>query len=323
MEMKKIICFISAALTAFAVSVPQVMAAESWREAFVTRLMKVMSTDPSYTDVVLSDIDRNGIPEAFVIKNSADGGISAGFTMVGSSIQTIEVPGDIIGTCLEDITVYDKEGRYIFVGREIPRYSAVINFYKLELNGAALTATKINKQDVCSYPTVPYKDMFGNDFMTSGYPNRSKIEDFVNSYEKVNSLTAARSSARLLVNGKQVDISGYTVNDSNYYKIRDIAMFLRTTSARFNVEWDESLSAIAVSTGVKYVIVGGELDDDNSSAINVEENTAPIYVDGTEQEIVAYNINGSNYFKIRDLADMVGFEVDWDGEAQAVILRTE
>lgn len=321
--MKKLISAISAAVIAMSAAAPQTMAAESWREAFITRLMKVMSTDPSYTDVVLTDIDRNGIPEAFVIKNSADGGISAGFTMVGNSIQTIEVPSDIIGTCLEDITVYDKEGRYVFVGREIPRYSAVINFYKLELNGAALKATKINKQDVCSYPTVPYLDMFGNNFMTSGYPNRAKIEDFVNSYERVNSLTAARSSAKLLVNGKQVDISGYTVNDSNYYKIRDIAMFLRTTGSRFNVEWDETLNAIAISTGIKYVVVGGELDDDNSSAINVEENTAPIYVDGTEKEVVAYNINGSNYFKIRDLGDIVGFEVDWDGEAQAIILRTE
>lgn len=319
--MKKIISAISAASIAISIALP--VSAESWRSAFVTRLMKVMSTDPSYTDVVLTDIDRNGVPEAFVIKNSADGGISAGFTMVGNSIQNISVPADIIGTCLEDITVYDKDGRYIFVGREIPRYSAVINFYKLELDGAALKATRINKQDVCSYPTIPYHDMFGNNFMTSGYPNRSKIEDFINSYEKVNSLTAEKSNAKLLVNGKEVDISGYTVNDSNYYKIRDIAMFLRTTGSKFNVEWDENLSAIAVSTGIKYVVVGGELDDDGSAALDVEENTAPIYVDGEEMEVTAYNINGSNYFKIRDLAQMIGFEVDWDGEAQAIILRTE
>ena len=37
------------------------------REAFVTRLMKIMSSDPSYNQVVLTDLDRNGIPEAFVI----------------------------------------------------------------------------------------------------------------------------------------------------------------------------------------------------------------------------------------------------------------
>jgi hypothetical protein len=321
--MKKIISAVSAAIIAMSAFAPQTFAAESWREAFVTRLMKVMSTDPSYTDVVLTDIDRNGIPEAFVIKNSADGGISAGFTMVGNSIVSINVPSDIIGTCLEDITVYDKEGRYIFVGREIPRYSAVINYYKLELSDNDLKATKINKYDVSPYPTIPYADMFGNNFMTSGYPNRTKIEEFVNSYEKVNSLTATKSTATLLINGKDVDITGYTVNNSNYYRIRDIAMLLRTTSAKFNVEWDESLDAISVSTGIKYTIVGGELDYDQSTVLVVEENEAPIYVDGDEMQVTAYNINGSNYFKIRDLADMIGFEVDWDGDQQAIILRTE
>lgn len=51
--------------------------AESWREAFVTRLMKIMSSDPSYNQVVLTDLDRNGIPEAFVMRDGMDGGISA------------------------------------------------------------------------------------------------------------------------------------------------------------------------------------------------------------------------------------------------------
>lgn len=321
--MKKTVSIITAAVMSLALSAPQAFAAESWREAFVTRLMKVMSTDPSYTDVVITDIDRNGVPEAFVIKNSADGGISSGFTMSGNSISTIEVPSNIIGTCLEDITVYDKEGRYIFVGREIPRYSAVINFYKLELNGTKLQATKIDKSDVSPYPTVPYADMFGNNFMTNNYPNRTKIESFVNSYEKVNSLTASKSGARLIVNDREAEVAGYTVDNSNYYKIRDVAMLLRTTGSKFNVEWNSDLNAISILTGIKYVVVGGELDFEHSPMMNVEENSAPIYADGEKVRMTAYNINGSTYFKIRDLADIVGFSVDWDGDRQAVIITTK
>lgn len=320
--MKKIISAITAAALSLTLCIPSVFAAETWREAFVTRLMKVMSSDPSYTDLVLTDLDRNGIPEAFVIKNSADGGISSGFTMSGNSIVSIDVPGNIIGTCLEDITVYEKEGRYIFVGREIPRYSAAINFYKLELDGSQLKATKINKYDVSPYPTIPYADIFGNNFMEGTHPNRTKIENFVNSYEKVNRLTATKSNAKLLINDREVEIPGYTVDNSNYYKIRDIAMLLRTTNSRFNVEWDSFLNAISISTGVKYTVVGGELDFDNSVMLEVEENSSPIYVDGDKLQLTAYNINGSNYFKIRDLGDMVGFEVDWDGDSQAIIIRT-
>ena len=62
-------------------------------------------------------------------------------------------------------------------------------------------------------------------------------------------------------------------------------MVLRTTNARFDVAWDENLSAIAISTGVKYTIVGGELNSDHSAALNVDQNTAPVYVDGEEKEV--------------------------------------
>lgn len=298
------------------------LAAESWREAFVTRLMKIMSSDPSYNEVVLTDLDRNGIPEAFVLRDGMDGGISAGFTMNGSTISSIEIPNNIIGTCLTDITVYEKEGRYIFVGREIPRYSSVISYYKLIFDGQTLSAEKILKSYVSPYPTIPYVDMYGDDFLTNGYPDRNKIKTFVDGYEGINTLTATNSNAKLVVDGNEVEVSGYTVNDSNYYKIRDIAIILRTTNARFDVAWDEELSAIAISRGVKYTIVGGELSGDGT-ALNVEQNSAPVYVDGEEKEVLSYNINGNTYFKIRDIADMVGFTVDWDGDAQAVIVRTE
>ena len=93
-------------------------------------------------------------------------------------------------------------------------------------------------------------------------------------------------------------------------------------NARFDVAWDENLSAIAISTGVKYTIVGGELNSDHSAALNVDQNTAPVYVDGEEKEVLSYNINGNTYFKIRDIADMVGFDVDWDGDTQTVVIRT-
>ncbi len=36
--------------------------------------------------------------------------------------------------------------------------------------------------------------------------------------------------------------------------------------------------------GVKYTIVGGELNSDHSAALNVDQNTAPVYVDGEEKK---------------------------------------
>ena len=108
--MKKIISAIIATAMMFTLCVTGTFAAESWREAFVTRLMKIMSSDPSYNQVVLTDLDRNGIPEAFVMRDGMDGGISAAFTMKGNTISNIDVPNNIIGTCLSDITVYQDGG---------------------------------------------------------------------------------------------------------------------------------------------------------------------------------------------------------------------
>ena len=124
--MKKIISLILASTLAMSLTVTTAGAAESWRDAFITRLMKLMSTDNTYSEVVLTDLDKNGVPEAFVIRTGLNGGISQGFTLSGSTIKEISVPNNVIGECLADITVYQKDERDVFVGKEVGRYAAVI-----------------------------------------------------------------------------------------------------------------------------------------------------------------------------------------------------
>ena len=321
MKIKRITA-IFAAMALLIGTIPQTMAAESWRDAFATRLMRAMSSSPEYSEVVLTDLDRNGVPEVFIFKNSADGGISEGFTMSGNTVTNITVPQNIIGGCLKDLTVYNDSGRYIFVGREIPRYSNEIYLYKLELIQNKLVPTKIKKEYVSGYSTIPYADMYGNNFLTNGYPNRTKIVDFIDKYETVNNITASKTIAKLIVNGNAVEVAGYMVDNSNYFKIRDIAMILRSTNSMFNVSWNSETSSIAIETGERYVVAGGELGEDLSTTLEISPNTSPIYVNGIQTDVTAYSINGSNYFKIRDLGELVGFEVDWDTAEQAIVIRT-
>lgn len=319
---KKIISMLVAALTASAVSVPAVnAAAENWRDPFVTRLMKTISQDPSYTDVVLTDLDRNGIPEAFVIKKGTYGNIGGGFTMVSNSITDIQVPSNIIGECLENIDVYIKNDRYIFVGAEVPRYASHIAYYKLELADNRLTATKINKSDVSPYSHITYSDKYSSNLLENGYPNRTKISDFIASYDMVNSISANVSGASIIVDGTRYTISGYNVNDSNYFKIRDIAMLVRNTSARFNVEWDSETDGIKIIPGADYVPIGGELSSYADATLNVLENSAPVFINDKQTAITSYNINGSAYFKIRDVADAAGFAIVWDDATQTITIE--
>ena len=86
-----------------------------------------------------------------------------------------------------------------------------------------------------------------------------------------------------------------------------------------------------------YVIVGGQtetapaetapVDTAPAAPATVEAvpTTSTVLVNGTSIEFEAYNINGNNYFKLRDLAQAVNnteknFEVTWDGENNAINL---
>ena len=319
---KRLIASVLAVLAVIGTTATTNAANENWRDPFVTRMMRTISQDPTYTDAIMTDLDRNGIPEVFVIKKGTYGKIGAAFTMVDNVVTDIEVPANIIGECLENIDVYVKNDTYIFVGAEVPRYASTIMYYKLTLANNKLTATRINKSDVSPYAHITYVDKYVNNLLENGYPNRNKIVDFIASYDMVNSISATRSIANMLVNGERVAVTGYTVNDSNYFKVRDIAMLLRNTPSKFNVSWDGNLNAIMIDTHSDYIAIGGELSSEIEQDMNVVENNTPIYVDGRRTAITAYNINGSSYFKIRDIADAAGFEIQWDGASQTINIIT-
>ena len=50
--------------------------------------------------------------------------------------------------------------------------------------------------------------------------------------------------------------------------------------------------------------------------------TSPILLNGAPIEIEAYNINGHNYFKLRDIGKAVGFNVYWKSEDGTVQIET-
>ena len=98
-------------------------------------------------------------------------------------------------------------------------------------------------------------------------------------------------------------------------------MVLSTGVNRFSISWDAASSAISITTGKKYSPVGGELSGsaDLTGAI-ITKNDVKIIVNGEEKVLSAYNINENNYFKIRDLADLIGFSVGWDDSTGTVAI---
>lgn len=136
-------------------------------------------------------------------------------------------------------------------------------------------------------------------------------------------VTATPTSAKITVDGKQIAIQAYTINGNNYFKLRDIAKVVDGTKVNFNVGYDGTKNAITIQTGKGYKAVGGELAvPSNPKKIQATQSNATVYKDGSKLTVTAYTINGNTFFKLRDLADSIGFQAKWDGPTRTVSIVT-
>ena len=146
--------------------------------------------------------------------------------------------------------------------------------------------------------------------------------------------TAYATSYSILVDGQAVAFDAYALkdasgNDTNYLKLRDVAHVLNGTAAQFNVGWDQAAQAIAITTGAAYTTPNGsEMSTPFTGDQTYVPNAAAVVVDGVDAGLEAISIydaagNGYTYFKLRDLGDALGFGVDWDQAAGAIVIDTK
>lgn len=135
--------------------------------------------------------------------------------------------------------------------------------------------------------------------------------------------TAVKTSSKVIVDGVEKFFDAYNINDSNYFKLRDIAFVLNGTSKEFGVNWDGNKNAINLTSKTPYTITGGEMILRKGKSPELANlSTSKIYLDDNEINLTAYNIRGNNYFKLRDLGDSLDFKVDWDGNNKTIIIQT-
>lgn len=140
--------------------------------------------------------------------------------------------------------------------------------------------------------------------------------------EKITGITAVPTSSKVLLDGNDVNIKSYNIENNNYFKLRDIAMILDGSKKSFNVEWDNSKNAINIVKNKKYSPVGAEFSNQEKSNKSAVKSNSEVYLNGKKITLTAYNIDGSNYFKLRDIAETLDFEVIWDSVQNAVIIET-
>ncbi len=134
--------------------------------------------------------------------------------------------------------------------------------------------------------------------------------------------TAIPTASKVMVNGKSVLFEAYLINGNNYFKLRDMATVVSGTTKQFEVGWDGSKNAINLLSSKPYTVVGGELAKGDGKNKSGNPTTSKIYKDGKEIKLTAYTINGNNYFKLRDLAQVFDIGVTWDNSTKTIGIDT-
>ena len=127
----------------------------------------------------------------------------------------------------------------------------------------------------------------------------------------------------LKVDGVDKTAEIYNISGSNYFKLRDIAMLLNGTDAQFSIAFDTEKSLVSVTTGQAYEAVGGELETGADKSASCVLSSWKVEVNGEARNIVAYNLGGNNFFKLRDLGSALGFGVDFDAATNTVLVTSK
>ncbi len=127
------------------------------------------------------------------------------------------------------------------------------------------------------------------------------------------------TTLKMTLDDKPMDeVEAYLIDGHNYFKLRDIAMLALGSKSQFSVNWDGDKELISIKKSEAYQPLGRELKLSDKSDKKAILSTCKIEVDGKELALEAYLINNENYFQIRDLAELLGFDVEWNNMTRTV-----
>ena len=130
------------------------------------------------------------------------------------------------------------------------------------------------------------------------------------------------SSSTVFVDGMETEFESYLIGGNNYFKIRDIAYALSGTPAQFNVEWDGPNNSILLASETPYTVIGGEMSGRSGERKLPVQSSAKLVLDGAEATLAAYNIEGSNYFRLRDVLQLFDVGVSYDPVTRNIRIDT-
>lgn len=136
--------------------------------------------------------------------------------------------------------------------------------------------------------------------------------------------TAIPTAQTVTLNGTKVNFAAYNIEGNNYFKLRDLAAALDGTEKNFNVDYDKERDAVEITSLTAYTTgnqgVSGYTRYGNQKAYNSPQT---MYLDKEQVTLKAYDVLDYNYCKLRDVANLLDFAVDWNPNTNTVNIGTD
>jgi lysophospholipase L1-like esterase len=160
------------------------------------------------------------------------------------------------------------------------------------------------------------------------HPTESGYETIANEFWKEITLlesyyisNAVPSVSPIVMGGSELPFTAYNINGNNYVKLRDVAMALSGSPKQFGVSYDDGAKSVGIRTGAAYVPYGGELcGTADKAACTAALSTCEFTINGVRARLTAYNVNGNNYVKLRDVGEALDFGVEYDHNTNTVTI---
>lgn len=132
------------------------------------------------------------------------------------------------------------------------------------------------------------------------------------------SKTSVAKTQPVCIEGNRYNAVAYNIDDNNYFKLRDIAQMLSGTIKTFDIKYDAATNSIDMLSFFDYTSAGGELTPGDGAERKAVSSSAFLTLDGVPIQATCYNIDGNNYFKLRDITDALDCRVDWEKANQTI-----
>lgn len=126
----------------------------------------------------------------------------------------------------------------------------------------------------------------------------------------------------IALDGNVYNVPSYNIEGYNYYSLRDISYITKDTEADFLVVWDEMSRTVIIDTLSDGVNSGIDMNVSLKEKAYAVSSDAHVSADGKFVFPKAYNIDGYTYFKLRDLADILGFDAEWSEAERRTEINT-